>query len=130
LADHSSRAFEKVVDRLLASPRYGERWGRHWLDLVRYGESHGYEYDKIRDHAWRYRDYVIESFNNDKPYSRFIQEQIAGDVLEPVTRDGIIATGMLVCSPWDEAGNGQVSTLMKARFGLKLFVTSSWVTPV
>ncbi|HUR47287.1 MAG TPA: DUF1553 domain-containing protein [Candidatus Saccharimonadales bacterium] len=115
IADHSDLAFSRVVERLLASPRYGEVWGRHWLDLVRFGESHGYEYDKIRDHAWPYRDYVIESFNSDKPYSRFIQEQIAGDVLEPVTRQGIVATGMLVCSPWDEAGNSQVSAVMKAR---------------
>ena len=62
-------AYEKLVDRLLASPHYGERWGRHWLDTVRFAESHGFEYDRLRDHAWRYRDYVIDSFNNDKPYA-------------------------------------------------------------
>ena len=115
LADKSPQAFAKVVDRLLASPRYGERWGRHWLDVVRYGESHGFERDQIRDNAWRYRDYVIESFNRDTPYSQFIKEQIAGDALEPLTAEGITATGFLVCGPWDEVGNGQVSTVMKAR---------------
>lgn len=80
-ADQSSDAYEKLVDRLLASPRYGEKWGRKWLDLVHYGDTHGYDKDKKREHAWPYRDYVIQSFNQDKSYSRFIREQIAGDVL-------------------------------------------------
>ncbi len=115
LADKSPQAFANVVDRLLASPRYGERWGRHWLDVVRYGESHGFERDQIRDNAWRYRDYVIESFNRDMPYAQFVKEQIAGDALDPLTAEGITATGFLVCGPWDEVGNGQVSTVMKAR---------------
>ena len=68
LADHRPNAYERLVDRLLASPAYGERWARHWLDVVRYAESHGFEYDRLRDHAWRYRDYVIRSLNADKPY--------------------------------------------------------------
>ncbi len=76
------------MDRLLASPRYGERWGRHWLDVVHYGDTHGYDKDKRRDHAWPYRDYVIRAFNQDKPYGRFIREQIAGDVFFPGTPEG------------------------------------------
>lgn len=115
IRDSAPDAVEKLVDRLLASPRYGERWGRHWLDLARFGESQGYERDKIRDHAWRYRDYVIQSFNTDKPYSRFIQEQIAGDMLEPATEEGIVATGFLVAGPWDEVGNTQQGAVMRAR---------------
>jgi hypothetical protein len=92
LADESSKAFEKVVDRLLASPRYGERWARHWLDLARYAESEGFKADEIRPNAWRYRDYVIKSFNHDKPYDRFIKEQIAGDELQPDDPDARVAT--------------------------------------
>ena len=92
LADPSPKAFEKVVDRLLASPRYGERWARHWLDLARYAESEGFKADEIRPNAWRYRDYVIKSFNNDKPYDRFIKEQIAGDELWPDDSDARVAT--------------------------------------
>ena len=83
LADRSPNAFEKVVDRLLASPHYGERWARHWLDLARYAESEGFKEDEPRPNAWRYRDYVIQAFNQDKPYDRFIREQIAGDELWP-----------------------------------------------
>ncbi len=110
----SPKAYEELVDRLLASPRYGERWGRHWLDIARYTESQGFEYDKLRNNAWHYRDYVIKSFNDDKPYDRFMQEQIAGDVLEPVTSDGIVGTSLLVCGPWDEAGNAQANATQKA----------------
>jgi hypothetical protein len=113
--DASPDAFTKVVDRLLSSPRYGERWARHWLDLARFSESDGFEYDKMREHAWRYRDYVIRSLNEDKSYARFAAEQIAGDVFEPVTPDGIAATGFLVAGPYDEAGNSSVSTSLKAR---------------
>ncbi len=101
LADGSPDAVEKLVDRLLADPRYGERWARHWLDLVRYGESDGYENDKVRPHAWRYRDYVIRSLNDDKPYDRFIREQIAGDELAPGDPEAIVATGFARLSPWD-----------------------------
>jgi len=81
LADTAADAYEKVVDRLLASPHFGERWAQHWLDVVRFAESNGYEIDAERPHAWRYRDYIIQSFNSDKPYDRFITEQIAGDEL-------------------------------------------------
>ena len=102
--DRSPDAYEKLIDRLLASPRYGERWGRHWLDVARFAESEGFERDRLREKAWPYRDYVIRSFNDDKPYSRFAQEQIAGDVLEPVTYDGIAATGFLVAGPTDVVG--------------------------
>ena len=75
----------------LASPHYGERWGRHWLDLVRYADSGGFEYDRDRRHAWRYRDYVIRAFNSDKPYDRFLQEQIAGDEIWPDSAEARIA---------------------------------------
>ncbi len=92
LADQSPHAFEKVVDRLLSSPHYGERWARHWLDLARYAESEGFKSDETRPNIWRYRDYVIRAFNTDKPYDRFIREQIAGDELWPGDPDALIAT--------------------------------------
>lgn len=107
--DPDPEAYAKLVERLLASSHYGERWGRHWLDVARYTESQGFEYDKLRENAWHYRDYVIDSFNKDKPYDRFVMEQIAGDVMEPVTTEKIVATSLLVCGPWDEAGNGQAN---------------------
>lgn len=106
--DPSPRAYEALVDRLLASPRYGERWARHWLDLAHYGETHGYDKDKPRETAWPYRDYVIRAFNNDKPYPRFIEEQIAGDVLYPDTVDGITALGFIAAGPWDLIGHMEV----------------------
>ncbi len=112
--DPATDRYEKLVERLLASPRYGERWARHWLDVVRYTESQGFEYDRPRDHAWPYRDYVIASFNADKPYDRFMREQLAGDVLEPVTGEGIVATSLLVSGPWDQAGNGQANAIQRA----------------
>src|SRR5579872_4708646 len=92
-ADTSSDAFAKVVDRLLASPRYGERWARHWLDLARYADSEGFKSDETRPNIWRYRDYVIDSFNKDKPYDRFMKEQLAGDELYPNDPRALIATG-------------------------------------
>ena len=95
VADKSPDAYAKIVDRLLASPRYGEHWARHWLDLVRYAESDGYRADDYRPNAWRYRDYVIASFNSDKPYDRFVQEQLAGDELWPDNPEARIATGYL-----------------------------------
>ncbi|MFT3881847.1 MAG: DUF1549 and DUF1553 domain-containing protein [Gemmatales bacterium] len=101
--DTSPSAYEKVVDRLLASPRFGERMARHWLDLVHYAESHGHDEDKHRPHAWPYRDYLIRSFNGDKPYQRFVQEQVAGDVLFPYEPDGMVALGMLAACPWDQS---------------------------
>lgn len=95
IADESAQAYERVVDGLLARPEYGERWARHWLDLVRYADSDGYKIDQYRPHAWRYRDYVIGSFNEDKPYDRFVQEQIAGDELFPGDPAALVATGYL-----------------------------------
>ncbi len=102
--DASPGAYEKLVDRLLASPRYGERWARHWLDVVRFTESEGFERDEPREHAWPYRDYVIRSLNADKSYLEFAREQIAGDVLKPNDRDSVIATGTLVFGPTDAVG--------------------------
>ena len=93
LADNSPDAFAKVVDRLLASPRYGERWGRHWLDVARYADTNGFKADEVRPNIWRYRDYVIQAFNQDKPYDRFIREQIAGDELYPNDFNAKIAVG-------------------------------------
>lgn len=104
LADTSSDAFAKVIDRLLKSPRYGERWGRHWLDLASYADSHGFELDYTRPNAWHYRDYVIQAFNDDTPYDKFLQEQIAGDVLRPDDPNAVIATGFLAAGPWDYSG--------------------------
>jgi hypothetical protein len=92
LSDRSPNAYENVVDRLLASPNYGERWARHWLDLARYAESEGFKSDETRPNAWRYRDYVIDALNNDKPYDRFVQEQIAGDELWPEDPGARVAT--------------------------------------
>jgi Protein of unknown function (DUF1549)/Planctomycete cytochrome C len=84
-ADSAEGAYERLVDRLLASPHYGEKWGRHWLDLVRYGETDGYERDAAKPFVWRYRDYVITAFNQDKPFDQFVQEQLAGDELSPAS---------------------------------------------
>ncbi len=108
VADSDPTAYERLVDRLLASPRYGERWARHWLDVVHYGDTHGYDKDKLRPNAWPYRDYVIRSLNADKPYDRFVQEQIAGDILWPDSIDGITATGFIAAGPWDFIGHAEV----------------------
>jgi hypothetical protein len=101
LRDKSPNAFDKVVDQLLASPRYGERWARHWLDVVHYADTHGHDQDRPRPNAWPYRDYLIQSFNEDKPYAQFVEEQIAGDVLFPKKPDGVVALGFLAAGPWD-----------------------------
>ncbi|HEY2759541.1 MAG TPA: DUF1549 domain-containing protein, partial [Pirellulales bacterium] len=101
LADHSPNAYAKVVDRLLASPRYGERSAQHWLDLVRYSETEGFKHDGLREDAHRYRDYIIRAFNDDLPYDRFIRQQIAGDELEPNNPDALIATGLIRLYPED-----------------------------
>jgi hypothetical protein len=100
--DQDPSAYEKLLDRLLDSPPYGEKWGRHWLDLVRYAETHGYERDLPKPFAWRYRDYVIDSFNQDKPYDQFIREQIAGDELDTVTPETMTATGYYRLGIWDD----------------------------
>jgi hypothetical protein len=105
LREYSARpnaAIEKAIDVLLASPHYGERWGRHWLDVVRFGQTNGYERDGEKPFAWRYRDYVIDSFNRDKPFDLLVKEQIAGDELDPLTNDGIIATGFFRLGVWDD----------------------------
>jgi len=108
-ASDPDHAYEELVDRLLASPRYGERFARHWLDVVKYADTCGYDKDKLRPNAWPYRDYVIRSFNSDKPYNQFIKEQIAGDILYPNTEDGILALGFLAAGPWDFIGHVEVS---------------------
>ena len=97
--DTSPDAYEKLLDSLLASPRYGEKWGRHWLDLARYGDTAGFEQDPYLLYAWRYRDYVIDSFNNDKPYDRFVKEQIGGDELYPDDPASMTGTGFYTVGP-------------------------------
>ena len=99
LADTERGAWERLIDRLLDSPHYGERWGRHWMDVARYADSDGFEQDYVRSNAWRYRDYVIDAFNDDKPYNQFLREQIAGDELDYVTDETLIATGFLRAGP-------------------------------
>jgi len=105
LGDRSPKAYENVVDRLLASPAYGERWARHWLDVVRYGESDGYERNIIRPNAWPYRDYVIRAFNQDLPYTQFVTEQLAGDTVGKGDPNVEAATGFLVAGIHDTVGN-------------------------
>ncbi len=100
--DPAPNAWETLIDRLLASPHYGEKWGRHWLDLVRFAESNSYERDGAKPHAWRYRDYVIRSLNADKPYDRFLKEQLAGDEFPEPDADAIIATGFYRLGIWDD----------------------------
>lgn len=102
LSDDSPDAYEKVVDRLLKSERYGEQWARHWLDVVRYADTNSFERDGPKPNAWRYRDYVIRSFNADKPYDQFVREQLAGDELPETGSDGIIATGFYRLGQWDD----------------------------
>ncbi len=105
LTDRSPAAYDRVVDRLLASAAYGERWGRHWLDVVRYGESHGYEQNHLRPTAWPYRDYVIRAFNQDKPFNQFVTEQLAGDIVGKGDPNVEVATGFLVAGIHDTVGN-------------------------
>jgi mono/diheme cytochrome c family protein len=101
-ADTSPDAFAKLVDRLLESKHYGEKWGRHWLDLVRYAETNSYERDGAKPNAWKYRDYVIKSFNDDKPYAQFVREQLAGDEVDHVTTETLTATGYYRLGIWDD----------------------------
>ena len=105
LADQSSDAYEKRVDKLLASPQFGERWARYWLDLVRFAETSGYERDQVKPGVWKYRDWVVESLNNDKPYDRFVMEQLAGDELPDRSEKTIIATGFLRLGTWNDEPN-------------------------
>lgn len=102
LEDESPDAFERVVDDLLSRPTYGERWARHWLDLVRYADTNGYERDATKPSVWRYRDYVIDALNSDKPYDRFVMEQLAGDELPDADSESVIATGFFRLGPWDD----------------------------
>jgi mono/diheme cytochrome c family protein len=122
VADSDPAAYETLVDSLLASPHFGERFARHWLDIAHYADTHGFERDKRRDSAWRYRDYVIDAFNSDKPYDRFLQEQIAGDVLWPDQPEAVIATGFLAAGPWDFVGQVETRSdeLRRAARGLDL----------
>ena len=109
VGDTSPDAYDRLVHRLLASPRYGERQARRWLDVVHYGDTHGYDKDKLRTNAWPYRDYVIRSFNEDTPYARFIREQLAGDVLYPEEPRLVAATGFVAAGPWDFIGHVEVA---------------------
>ena len=102
LQSRDKRAYEQLIDRFLASPQYGEHWGRHWLDVAHYADTHGNDHDFRRPNAWPYRDYVINAFNTDKPYARFIKEQVAGDFLYPDSPEATIATGFLAAGPWDD----------------------------
>ena len=108
VADESPDALERLVDHLLASPRYGERWARYWLDLVRFAETNGYERDALKPGAWRYRDWVIDSLNADKPYDRFVIEQLAGDELPDATDETRIATGFLRIGTFDDEPNDKL----------------------
>jgi hypothetical protein len=129
--DPAPDAYERLVDRLLESPHYGEKWARHWLDIVRYAETDGFEFDRAKPFIWRYRDYVIAAFNNDKPYDRFIREQIGGDQLDEVTPEALIATGYYGLGQWDSGAadrllqrydvlDGIVSTTGQAFLGMSL----------
>jgi len=120
--DPSAGAWEKLIDKLLDSPQYGEKWGRHWLDVVRFAETNGYERDGPKPFAWRFRDYVIKSFNDDKPYDQFVREQLAGDEMPGYNPDAVIATGFYRLGLWDdEPADGQ-----QARFDeLDDFVTTT-----
>jgi hypothetical protein len=111
--DESPTAYEKLVDRYLQSPQYGERWARHWLDVVRFGESNGFEFDELRPNAWPYRDWVVQALNRDLPYDEFVRLQLAGDVLRPNDPEAIAATGFLVAGAYDTVGQTQQSEAMK-----------------
>ena len=104
------KAYSQLVDQLLDSPHFGERYARHWLDIAHYADTHGFERDKRRPHAWRYRDYVIDALNQDKPYDRFLREQIAGDVFWPDDNDAVVATGFLAAGPWDFVGQKETKS--------------------
>ena len=108
LGDSRPDAFERLVDRLLASPQYGERWGQHWLDLAHYADSNGYELDAERPDAWRYRDWVVDALNRDLPYDRFLMLQLAGDDIQPGDRDALIATGFCRCGPREVVGGNVI----------------------
>ncbi len=114
-ADDSPDAWKRLIDRLLESPHYGERWGRHWLDVVRFGESRGFERNEIINNAWPFRDYVIRSFNDDKPFDQFVREQLAGDVIGADDPETAVATTFLVCGPYDDVGNQDAAQAAQIR---------------
>lgn len=109
------RAYERLLDRLLDSPRYGERWGRHWLDVIRFGESRGYERNEIITNLWPFRDYVIRSFNEDKPFDQFIREHLGGDVIGPDSPEIEIGSAFLVAGPYDDVGNQDAEAAAQIR---------------
>ncbi len=113
--DDDAGAWKRLVERLLQSPHYGEQWGRHWLDVVRYADSSGYANDYERGSAWRYRDYVVRSFSDDKPYDQFVREQIAGDEIDPVNPEMLVAVGFLRMGPWELTGM-EVAKVARQRF--------------
>ena len=106
-SDTDPLAYETLVDRMLESPQYGERAAQHWLDISHFADTHGFERDQIREHAWRYRDWVIQAFNEDMPYDRFVRLQVAGDACEPDNPQAVIATGFLAAGPWDFVGQAE-----------------------
>jgi uncharacterized protein DUF1549/uncharacterized protein DUF1553/cytochrome c len=112
--DRAPDAYERLVDRLLASPHYGERWARHWLDVVRFGESQGFERNKLRPNAWKYRDWVVEALNTDMPYDEFVRLQLAGDVLRPDDPLAVVASGFLVMGPYDLTAYTDGTAMMRA----------------
>ena len=114
-AKNPATSIQHLVTRLLASPHYGERWARHWLDIAHYADTHGFERDQKRENAWPYRDWVIHAFNNSMPYDQFIRTQIAGDVIAPEDRDSVIATGFLTAGPWDFVGQMETPSPMLKR---------------
>ena len=127
--DRRHDAYDRLVDRLLASPHFGERWGRHWLDVVRFAESNGFERDRIRENFWPYRDYVIRSFNTDKPFDQFVREQLAGDALDGNSADHLIATGFLVAGPKNDVGTvSELERLQTRQDELDEFVTATSTT--
>ncbi len=103
VADRAPAAYDHLVDRLLASPRYGERFARHWMDTAHFAETHGHDQDRVREYAWPYRDYLVCAFNSDMPYGKFLEEQVAGDVLYPKDSQATVALGFLAAGPWDES---------------------------
>ncbi|MGL5095620.1 MAG: DUF1549 domain-containing protein, partial [Planctomycetia bacterium] len=113
VADRAPGAEERFVDAKLASPHFGERWARHWLDVVRFGESQGFERNRVRAEAWRYRDWVAAAFNADLPYQRFVTLQLAGDVVAPGDLAALVATGYHVCGTWDQVGHNEGSPAMR-----------------
>jgi hypothetical protein len=106
-------AYEALVERLLDSPAYGERWARHWLDVIRFGETQGFERNRIRENAWRFRDWVVSALNKDLPYDEFVRRQVAGDVLYPDDLSALIATGYHVAGTWDQVGHKEGSKAMQ-----------------